>query len=94
MSDLRTVTDQMGREVTFSFPPQRIISLVPSQTEYLIDIGANLIGRTKFCVHPIESAKAIPIIGGTKRYHSDKIATLKPDLIIGNKEENEQEGMS
>lgn len=93
MSDLRTVHDQMGREVTFSFPPKRIISLVPSQTEFLIDIGAPLVGRTKFCVHPKEVVRSIPIVGGTKNFRFETIRKLKPDLIIGNKEENYQEGI-
>lgn len=93
MSDLLTVTDQMGREVTFSFPPSRIISLVPSQTEFLIDIGAPVVGRTKFCIHPKNKVDDIPIIGGTKKFAIDKIKALQPDLIIGNKEENEKEGI-
>lgn len=89
----RTVIDQMEREVTFSFPPKRIISLVPSQTELLFDLGlkAEVIGITKFCVHPNEWFKTKTRIGGTKKFHFDKIAELKPDLLIGNKEENEQE---
>lgn len=93
MSDLRTVHDQMGREVTFSFPPKRIISLVPSQTEFLIDIGAPVVGRTKFCVHPKEAVQSIPIVGGTKNFRFEAIRDLQPDLIIGNKEENYQEGV-
>ena len=93
MSDLRTVHDQMGREVTFPFPPKRIISLVPSQTEFLIDIGAPVVGRTKFCIHPKDKIQDIPIIGGTKNFRFDQIKALKPDLIIGNKEENYEEGI-
>ncbi|MEO9482056.1 MAG: helical backbone metal receptor [Ekhidna sp.] len=93
MSDLLTVHDQMGREVTFSFPPKRIVSLVPSQTELLIDMGAPVVGRTKFCVHPKEKIKQLPIIGGTKNFRFDAIRELKPDLIIGNKEENYPEGI-
>jgi len=93
MSDLQTVHDQMGREVTFSFPPKRIISLVPSQTEFLIDIGAPVVGRTKFCVHPKEALENIPIIGGTKNFRFEKIRGLQPDLIIGNKEENYKWGI-
>ena len=93
MGDLRTVHDQMGREVTFSFPPKRIISLVPSQTEFLIDIGAPVVGRTKFCIHPEDKIQDILIIGGTKNFRFDMIKELKPDLIIGNKEENYEEGI-
>lgn len=88
----KTVTDQMGRSVTFEFPPKRIISLVPSQTELLFDLGLDeeVVGITKFCVHPREKWKTKTRIGGTKKYHFDKIAELNPDLIIGNKEENEK----
>lgn len=93
MSDLLTAVDQMGREVNFSFPPKRVISLVPSQTEFLVDIGAPLVGRTKFCVHPEDRVSSIPVIGGTKNFQFDKIKELQPDLIIGNKEENYQEGI-
>ncbi len=94
MGDLLTVCDQMDREVTFSFPPRRIVSLVPSQTEYLIDIGAPVVGRTKFCIHPGGVVKEIPVVGGTKKFRFEEIGKLKPDLIIGNKEENYQEGIS
>ncbi|MEQ9405761.1 MAG: helical backbone metal receptor [Cyclobacteriaceae bacterium] len=94
MSNLRTVTDQMGREVVVSFPPKRIISLVPSQTEFLIDIGVPVVGRTKFCIHPKEMINPIPVIGGTRKFRFDQIRKLKPDLIIGNKEENYQEGIT
>jgi len=93
MSDLLTVTDQINREVTFPFPPKRIISLVPSQTEFLLDIGAPVVGRTKFCVHPAAEVKNLEVIGGTKKFRFDKIKELTPDLIIGNKEENYQEGI-
>ncbi|WP_420318078.1 ABC transporter substrate-binding protein [Ekhidna sp.] len=89
----KTYTDQMGREVTIASPPRRIVSLVPSQTEFLIDIGAPVVGRTKFCVHPTDQVKDLPVIGGTKNFHIDKIRQLKPDLIIGNKEENYREGI-
>jgi len=88
MSSLLTTTDQMGRKVTFSYPPGRIVSLVPSQTEFLVDIGAPLVGRTKFCIHPQPEVQEIPVIGGTKNFRFEKIKSLQPDLIIGNKEEN------
>ena len=77
MSDLQAIRDQMGREVTFSFPPKRIISIVPSQTEFLLDIGAPIVGRTKFCVHPKDQLKDIPIIGGTKNFRFEKIKELE-----------------
>ncbi len=93
MSDLLTVKDQMDREVAISYPPKRIVSLVPSQTEFLLDIGAPTVGRTKFCIHPKEKVKEIEIVGGTKKFRFEKIKELNPDLIIGNKEENYKEGI-
>lgn len=87
-----TVTDQMQREVKIPTLPKRIISLVPSQTELLFYLGLEeeVVGITKFCVHPRPQFKAKPRVGGTKQYHFDKITNLQPDLIIGNKEENDQ----
>ncbi len=89
-----TTIDQMGRTVEVPDSPKRIISLVPSQTELLIDLGLPVIGRTKFCIHPADKVKDILIIGGTKHFHFDRIRALQPDLIIGNKEENYPEGIS
>ncbi len=90
-----TVTDQMGRRVAVSFPPQRIVSLVPSQTELLFDLGLGnrVVGVTKFCIYPPEARKNAAVIGGTKNFYFEAIAALKPDLIIGNKEENYQAGI-
>lgn len=89
-------TDQMNRTVNIPEKPQRIVSLVPSQTELLVDLGLEdrLVGLTKFCVHPKGLKNQKTIIGGTKNFHFDKIATLQPDLIIGNKEENYQDGIA
>lgn len=90
-----TVTDQMDRRVSIPFPPRRIVSLVPSQTELLFDLGLSerVVGVTKFCIHPAEARQSATVIGGTKNFDFEKIATLKPDLIIGNKEENYQTGI-
>ena len=90
--ETKLFTDQLGRSVSINFPPKRIISLVPSQTEFLYDLGldAEIIGQTLFCIHPKNKHKTKTIIGGTKNLKLDIIAQLKPDLIIGNKEENEQ----
>ena len=75
--------------------PQRIVSLVPSQTELLCDLGLEkqIVGITKFCTHPSHKVHGITKIGGTKNFDFDKIKALRPDLIIGNKEENYQEGI-
>ncbi|MCL1674387.1 ABC transporter substrate-binding protein [Elizabethkingia meningoseptica] len=70
----------------------RIVSLVPSLTESLLDFGIqNIVGRTKFCIHPKELVSSIEIIGGTKNLHLEKIQQLQPDLILANKEENTKE---
>lgn len=85
--------DQMQREVKIESPPKRIVSLVPSQTELLYDLGLNdcVVGQTLFCIHPAERHKTKTIIGGTKKLKLELILALQPDLIIGNKEENEQQ---
>lgn len=87
--------DQLNRLVSIPNPPKRIISLVPSQTELLEDLGLEdrIVGVTKFCVRPKGLIKRKTIIGGTKNYRMEVIESLKPDLIIGNKEENEKVGI-
>jgi len=85
----------MGRHIKAPAQPQRIISLVPSQTELLFDlgVGARLVGRTHFCIHPAEGVRHVAKVGGTKRFRFDAVRALAPDLIIGNKEENYPEGI-
>lgn len=86
-------TDQLNRTIELHKPPQKIISLVPSQTELLHDLGLEeeIIGITRFCVHPDRWFKTKTRIGGTKQLQIKKIKELKPDLIIANKEENEKD---
>lgn len=86
-------TDQLGTQHTFETTPKRIVSLVPSQTELLYDLGLEerIVGITKFCVHPYHFKSTKTIVGGTKQIKFDKIAALKPDIIICNKEENTKE---
>ena len=88
-----TLTDQIGQELTFTSVPKRIISLVPSQTELLAHLGLQqqIVGLTKFCVHPKGLKEEKVIVGGTKSVHFDRIASLEPDLILCNKEENTKE---
>ena len=88
-------TDQMGHRITLPALPQRIVSLVPSQTELLFYLGLadRVVGLTKFCIHPQPHVKQKTIIGGTKNFHLEAIDALRPDLIIGNKEENYKEGI-
>ena len=85
--------DQLGRSIELVNTPTRIISLVPSQTELLFDLGleAEVMGITKFCIHPKHWHQTKTAIGGTKQLHIDKIRQLKPHLIIANKEENVRE---
>ncbi len=70
--------------------PLRIVSLVPSQTELLhyLQLDAETVGITKFCVHPQQWFKNKTRIGGTKTVDIAKVKALNPDLIIANKEEN------
>lgn len=88
-------TDHLNRTIFLPKPPERIISLVPSQTELLVDLGLEekIVGITKFCVYPKDLKKRKTIVGGTKNYRFEVIEALKPDLIIGNKEENDREGI-
>lgn len=87
-----SVTDQLGRVVTLNQIPARIISLVPSQTELLFDLGLDKVvtGLTKFCTHPTGKVSDKLKIGGTKQLNIPLIKSLSPDLIIANKEENER----
>ncbi|MEM6397150.1 MAG: helical backbone metal receptor [Bacteroidota bacterium] len=75
--------------------PSRIISLVPSLTELLCELGLRdqLVGCTKYCVHPTDLRKSenIEVVGGTKTVKYDVIDGLQPDLIVANKEENTKE---
>lgn len=85
--------DQLFREIHIDGIPKRIISLVPSQTELLVDLGLekSLVGVTKFCVHPVGLRKQKTIVGGTKSLKYDLIDELNPDIILCNKEENTKE---
>lgn len=82
--------DQIGHQINIETTPKRIISVVPSQTELLFDLGLEneVVGITKFCIHPNSWFKNKTRIGGTKTLYINKIKQLKPDLIIANKEEN------
>ncbi len=83
-------TDQIGETIDLKNVPERIVSLVPSQTELLFDLGLEnkLVGRTKFCIHPASKVESIKRVGGTKNLNIETIKNLAPDLIIANKEEN------
>ena len=92
ISSMPVFLDQMSRPVDLPSTPRRIVSLVPSQTELLFDLSLDdeIVGITKFYIHPGDKVKQKIKIGGTKQLNIDLIKELKPDLIIGNKEENEK----
>ena len=87
---MKQFKDQIGTIHFFTQIPSRIVSLVPSQTETLVDLGLEdaIVGITKFCVHPFHLKSTKTIIGGTKQVNVAKIRALQPDIIIANKEEN------
>lgn len=84
--------DQLGRTIELSIPARRIISLVPSQTELLYDLGLEeeVIGITKFCVKPAHWHGSKARVGGTKSVNLSAVRALEPDLILANKEENDR----
>lgn len=90
---MKTYTDPLGNIISLEKAPVRIVSLVPSLTELLFDLGLEdrIVGITKFCVHPYHLKSTKEKIGGTKKVHTEKIRLLQPDIIIANKEENTQE---
>jgi ABC-type Fe3+-hydroxamate transport system substrate-binding protein len=85
--------DQLNHTIELKSVPKRIVSLIPSQSEYLWDLGLKneLIGISKFCIHPKEMFEKVTRVGGTKQIDLEKIKHLEPDLVIGNKEENVKE---
>lgn len=70
--------------------PRRVVSLVPSSTETVFDLGLEefLVGRTDFCTHPKDRVGLVPSVGGTKNPELPRIRQLKPDLVLANREEN------
>ncbi|MFT3674772.1 MAG: helical backbone metal receptor [Chitinophagaceae bacterium] len=86
-------TDQTGRHIQLQAPARRIVSLVPSLTNTLHQLGLEeeVIGITRFCVHPGDWYRSKTRIGGTKDVHIDQVLQLKPDLVLANKEENIRE---
>lgn len=87
---MREMKDHVGRQINCPDNPHRIISICPAITETLfaLDIGQNVIGRTKYCIFPEDKVEQVPIVGGTKEVNVDLIKQLAPDLIIAEKEEN------
>jgi ABC-type Fe3+-hydroxamate transport system substrate-binding protein len=87
--------DQLGTILLFRRTPQRIVSLVPSQTELLFDLGLDdeIVGITEYCIHPPGKCDEKVKIGGPRSVDIPLIQELRPDVIIANKEENNQEEM-
>ncbi len=85
--------DQLHSTIRLVSTPRRIVSLVPSQSQLLHAFGLEneVVGITKFCISPDEWFQTKTRVGGTKSVHLAKVRALKPDLIIGNKEENTKE---
>jgi iron complex transport system substrate-binding protein len=88
-----TIIDDLGNRLSFESPPQRVVSLVPSLTETLLCLGARgrLVGRTEYCVRPFNEVANIATVGGTKTPSIEAILALRPDCVIANAEENEEE---
>jgi ABC-type Fe3+-hydroxamate transport system substrate-binding protein len=84
------ITDDYGRLLVFGSAPRRVVSLVPSETLTLFDLGCGgaLVGRTDYCELPADGVKSLPSVGGTKNPRIDDILALSPDLVIANQEEN------
>jgi ABC-type Fe3+-hydroxamate transport system substrate-binding protein len=82
--------DALGREVLTPRPPVRVVSLVPSETESVVDLVGieRLAGRTEYCIEPAGAIERVPVVGGTKSIDVDRVMALEPDLVLANKEEN------
>ncbi|MFN4063991.1 MAG: helical backbone metal receptor [Parazoarcus communis] len=85
--------DALGQIHQPAGPAPRIVSLVPSLTELICDLGLTeaLVGRTGFCIHPRELLKPIPKVGGTKDVKLDVVRALEPTHLIVNIDENRRE---
>src|SRR5690625_3776170 len=91
--NVKTVTDALGRTISYSFPPKRIVSFAPAITETLfyLQLEQEIVGRTRFCIHPQDKVEKALNVGGTKDMKLDRVHELNPDLIIVEKEENTKE---
>src|SRR5215472_15195795 len=89
MGNLR-ILDDRSRELDFSGPPKRVVSLVPSDTFNVAALGCGgaLVGRTDWCDLPEELTLRLPSVGGTKNARVDAVSDLTPDLVLANQEEN------
>jgi len=87
------VRDDRGRELVFVQPPRRVVSLVPSETLTLFDLGLGdrLVGRTRYCIEPAGRVDEVAVCGGTKDVDIERVVELAPDLVLCNQEENARE---
>ncbi|MFK7985322.1 MAG: helical backbone metal receptor [Sandaracinaceae bacterium] len=85
---MTTMRDALGREVSLEAVPQRVVSLLPSETENVVQLAGpeRLVGRTDYCPEP--DGRSVPSVGGTKKFHVDAVVELAPDLVLANQEEN------
>jgi ABC-type Fe3+-hydroxamate transport system substrate-binding protein len=84
--------DGNGRKTTLQFyhPPKRVVSLVPSITESLFELGfgETVVGITDYCTHPAHELEGLPRLGGPKNPRTEEIIALQPELVLANWEEN------
>ena len=87
------ITDARGNAFPLFRNTKRIVSLVPSTTETLYELGleASIVGITRYCVHPSVAKQQKSIVGGTKHVNFNKIQNCEPDIVLGNQEENSKE---
>ena len=91
-----SLADARGRKFKPLRAPVRVVSLVPSLTELLFDLGLReeeVVGRTRFCVHPAGRVENVPVVGGTKSINVAEVLALQPDLVIAGREENPKEAI-
>ncbi|MDE2967940.1 MAG: helical backbone metal receptor [Chloroflexota bacterium] len=88
-----SVVDATGTEIDLAQPAREVVSLVPSMTELVCSmrLGSRLVGVTRFCVEPAEVVTAIRKVGGTKNPDIERIVRLNPQLVLANREENNEE---
>ena len=86
----KTIKDDLRREVSFGFPPRRVVCLCPSLTETLFALGLDetIVGRTWYCIHPAGRVQDVATVGGTQDVDLERVRALGPDLVIAAKEEN------
>jgi iron complex transport system substrate-binding protein len=91
----KTVRDDLGRDVTLESPRRRIVCLCPSLTETLFALGLaeQVVGRTRYCIHPAKQVEGAAVVGGTHDVDIDRVQALKPDLVVAAKDENPRQAV-